>query len=99
MRKFSDIQTVNEEFLKNIFKRKENDTYVKSSKALLEMYCKNLLEEKYIHLRNDEKENFDFSMFKVKSISKDDTSKYTIIISTFSSELEELGDLKYKVQI
>lgn len=103
MRKFSEIDKVNEEFLSLRKKKKEEPKkepqFFKSSMKLLEMYCKNLCSESYIRIHEHEKENFDFDMYKIKSITKLAPKKYHVVIVAYDHKATALGEEEYFLQL
>lgn len=102
MRKFSEIDNVNEEFL-NIFNRGKSkpkeDDFIKVSKSLLESYCKNLLNEDNQKLNPAEKEHYDFNSYKITSISKVDIKRYKITMDTFDESGDMIETLSYLLEI
>ena len=104
MRKFSEIDKLNEEFLSLRKKKQEEEpkkepVFYKASIKLLEMYCKNLCTESYIRLQEHEKDNFDFEMYKIKTITKLEPKKYHVIIVAYDDRLKALGEEEYFLQL
>jgi len=98
MRKFSNIHNVNEEFL-NIFKKRSNeDTFIQSTKPLLELYSKNLLSEGNLSIHHSEKEDYDFTEYKITSITKIGYHKYKVTMDTFTDS-GKLKELTYFIEI
>lgn len=102
MRKFSEIDKVNEEFI-NILNRgknkKEPSDFTKTSKNLMELYCKNLLSEEFLTLHSKEKDKFDFYFYKIKSISKLGDKKFNVTMVTYDITHKALNELSYNLEI
>jgi hypothetical protein len=92
MKKFTNL--TNEEFF---FKKEVN--YTKVSKKLLEVYSKHLIDNSFIHVTGMEREKFDFSYFKVKSIERIDKNKFSVTIETFNESFNIVDEINYLLEI
>lgn len=104
MRKFSEINDINEEFLNIFGKRKsspkqEEETFIKGSKQLLESYCKNLLSEDRLKLHPGEEELYDFNTYKITSVTKIGRKRYKITMDTFNESGDIMEALSYLIEI
>lgn len=98
MRKFSEIERVNEEFFGK--KTKESPMeFTKTSKSLLDTYSKNLLSDDFLTLLASEKEKFEFSFYKINSIERLSKGKYKVSMSTHDQMYKQLGELVYNLEI
>lgn len=88
----------NEKF--NLFRSKsKKGDFVKTSKELLNTYCKNLLSESYLELDVREKIEFNFDFYKIKSIDKVEPGRFHVVILTYDREYLELGKISYFLEI
>ena len=100
MKKFSDIEKLNEEFLEILKKKnKESNQFTKVSQGLLELYCKNILSEDYLSPHPGEKDRFDFEYYKIKSISKVNEGKFNVSMVTYDSTKRAIGEISYLLEI
>ena len=99
MRKFSEIERVNEEFFGKKTKDSTTMEFTKTSKALLETYSKNLLSDDFLTLLASEKEKFEFSFYKINSIERLSKGKYKVSMSTHDQMYKQLGELVYNLEI
>lgn len=97
MRKFSEIG-MNEEFF-GFGKKQEQTSFTKTSIRLMESYCKNLLSNEKIELHPDERANFDFTHYRVKSITKLGPTRFNVVIETFNDTNTKPGELSYNLEI
>lgn len=102
MKKFSQLEEVNEEFLS--FFRSKDDTdiggdWMKCSMQLIKMYCQNLFSDEHLHLAPQEKEMFDFETYKVKSIKREDRDRWIVRLETFDSIRKPLGEKVFKLEV
>ena len=58
----------------------------------------NLYENNFMELHPDEKENYNFEYYKVKSITKIESSKYEIIIQAYDKLKKPSEELKYLLE-
>ena len=102
MRKFSEIERVNEEFfgkLKGKTKDENPMEFTKTSKTLMETYSKNLISDDFLTLLATEKEKFDFSFYKINSIERLSKGKYRVSMSTHDQMYKQIGELVYNLEI
>lgn len=100
MRKFSEINKVNEEFF--LRKKKEEKgplQFTKVSPKLMESYCKNLLSEEFMEVNQVEQENYSFKFYKIRSISKLSTRKFNVMLTTYDITKKVLDELSYNIEI
>jgi hypothetical protein len=97
MKKFSD--KINEELLWSKSKTKEEPIqFKKVNKNLIKHYCMNLYENNFMELHPDEKSQYNFEYYKVKSITKIESSKYEIIIQAYDKLKKPSEELKYLLE-
>lgn len=101
MRKFSEMDKVNEEFfLSKNKKEKEGPLhFTKVSPRLMESYCKNLISEDYMEVNQREQENYNFKFYKIRSISKLSTRKFNVVLTTYDVTKKVLDELSYNIEI
>jgi len=99
MKKFSQIERVDEEFL-SLFKSSSNSPkeWFKCSFELIKKYCLNLTSDEHLNLDPDEKDNFDFYTYKVKSISREDDDKWIVTLETFDDLRKPIGEKVFNLQ-
>lgn len=106
MIKFSEIESINEEFIGLLKKRKSEKekksdslNYIKVSKKLLMQYVNNLLDNKYMRLHDLELESYDFVYYRTKAIIRIDDNKFRATISTYDDMHNSVGEETYLFEI
>ena len=95
MKKFTEI---NEEFL-SMWKKSESPEFTKTHPVLIEMYAKNLISEEFIQISHKEKEMYDFSYYKITSISKPSPGKFIITMSIFDEMRKKIGEKTFNLSL
>lgn len=94
MRKFSEIAKVNEEFF-----TKKKEQFTKVSNRLMDTYCKNLLNEEFLPIHPDEENKFDYVYYKIQSISRTEDYKFTVVIETYDTNKNMIGEVSHLLEI
>lgn len=100
MKHLSTFNSLNEEWLIN---RKQQQTpkkeFIKTSLDLIKKYINNLLTDDFMKIHSQEKDNYDFDYYKVKSITKVGKNKFDIWLTTYDSSYVKLDDVNYLLEI
>src|SRR5574343_88000 len=100
MKYLSTFDNLNEEWLS----RKQRQTppkkeFIKTSLDLIKKYTNNLLTDDFMKIHLQEKWNYDFDYYKVKSIAKVGKNKFDIWLTTYDSSYVKLDDVNYLLEI